>query len=167
MSPESAAQVLEPSSGPRIDTNRKELLLVVGYDGSPPSLRALDRAAELLRCRAGWLEVVFVAHAPATVSFSPQAVVELRQGLDEESATLEKQAGAFLVHQRPQWRFQRRDGAIAEQLLAAAKELQDRYGDTKAIAIVVGGPAHRYHHFIASVSASLARSGRFPVVVVP
>jgi nucleotide-binding universal stress UspA family protein len=72
-----------------------------------------------------------------------------------------------LVHQRPQWRFQRRDGAVAEQLLAAAKELQDRYRDTKSIAIVVGGPAHRYHHFIASVSASLARSGRFPVVVVP
>lgn len=167
MSAESAAQVLEGPSEPRLATTRRELLVVVGYDGSPPSLRALDKAAELLKCRDGWLEVVFVAHTPTAAPFAPEAVAELRQSLDEESATLEKQVGSLLIQQSRQWRFQRRDGAVAEQLLAVAAGLKDRYRDTKDIAIVVGGPSHRYHHVFGSVSASLARSGRFPVVVVP
>ena len=167
MGAHSGAQVLEASSGPRIGTTRRELLLVVGYDGSPSSLRGLEKAAELLGCRDGWLEVVFVAHTPATVPFAPEAVLQLRQSLDEESATLEKEVGSLLIHQPRHWRFQRRDGSVAEELLAAAKELQARYRDRTDIAIVVGGPAHRYHHFVGSVGASLARSGQFPVVVVP
>lgn len=161
MSAETRTQVLEPSLGPRLGGTQRELLLVVGYDGSPPSLRALEKAAELVGWRDGWLEVVFVGHTPSAVSYAPEAIADLRQSLDEESARLEKQVGSFLIHQPYRWRFQRRDGGVAEQLLTAAKELRDRYRDTKDVAIVVGGPAHHYHHFVGSVSASLARSGRF------
>src|SRR5580704_19373801 len=35
---------------------------VVGFDGSPPAIRALDGAARLLHGRVGGLEIVFVAH---------------------------------------------------------------------------------------------------------
>jgi nucleotide-binding universal stress UspA family protein len=167
MSAEIGAPVLEPSAKADIRTPLKELYLVVGYDGSPPSQHALETAAELLESRDGWLEVVFVAHTPAPAPFAPEAVAQLRQVFDEESAALEAQAGSLLIHQQRQWRFQRRDGGVADQVLAVANELFGRYGPTKDIGIVVGAPTHRYHHFAGSVSGSLARSGRFPVVVVP
>ena len=167
MSATSGVRLLEAPSEPRVCATRKDLLLVVGYDGSPPSQRGLEKAAELLGCREGWLEVVFVGHTPSTVTYAPEAIAELRQGLDEESKMLEKQAAAVLIHQRRHWRFRRRDGAVAEQLLSVAKELRDRYRTTKDIAIVVGGSAQRYHHIVGSVSASLARSCKFPIIVVP
>lgn len=167
MSPETEAHVLERAAKDDISTHLRELILVVGYDGSPPSQHALEKAAELLVSRDGWLEVVFVAHSPTPAPFAPEAVAELRQVFDEESAELEAQAGSLLIHQRRHWRFQRRDGGVAGQLLAAAKELYGRYGQTKDIGIVVGAPTHRLHHLAGSVGSSLARSGRFPVVVVP
>ena len=41
----------------------RELDLVVGFDGSPPALRALDTAARLLAVRPpGRITVVWVAH---------------------------------------------------------------------------------------------------------
>ena len=41
------------------------LYLVVGYDGSPPAIRALDAAVRLLHGRTGSIEVVYVAHLPS------------------------------------------------------------------------------------------------------
>jgi nucleotide-binding universal stress UspA family protein len=167
MSAETFGRVLELSAKADMNTPRKEFILVVGYDGSPPSQQALEKAAELLQSREGWLEVVFVAHSPTPAPFAPEAVAELRQIFDEESAELEAQAGALLIHQQRHWRFQRRDGGVAGQLLAVANELQRRYGQTKDVGIVVGAAAHRLHHVAGSVAVSLARSGRFPLVVVP
>lgn len=167
MSAETGAQVLEPPAKAGVRPPVSQVILVVGYDGSPPSQHALEKAAELLETRDGWLEVVFVAHTPSSAPFAPEAVAQLRQSFDEESAALESQAGSLLIHQPRHWRFRRRDGAVADQLLAVAGELHGRYGSTKRIGIVVGAPARRYHHVAGSVSASLARSGRFPVVVVP
>jgi nucleotide-binding universal stress UspA family protein len=163
----SGVQLIEAAARTAKSSPVRELLLVVGYDGSAPAQRALDKAAELLEWREGWLEVVFVAHTPATAPFAPQAMAQLIQGFDEESTSLEKEVGARLIQQPRPWHFQRRDGAVSAQLLAAAQELQDRYGDFTDIAIVVGGPAHRYHHLAGSVSSSLARSDRFPLMVVP
>ena len=166
MSAETDAHVLELAA--KADsTPRKEVILVVGYDGTPPSQQALEKAAELLESRNGWLEVVFVAHSPTPAPFVPEAVAELRQVFDEESAELEAQAASLLIHQQRHWRFQRRDGGVASQLLAVADQLQRRYGQTKDIGIVVGAAAHRLHHLAGSVAVSLARSGRFPLVVVP
>ena len=167
MSARTGAHVVELAAKADMGTPRNELVLVVGYDGSPPSQQALEKAAELMEHRKGWLEVVFVAHTPTPAPFAPEAVAELRQVFDEESAELEAQAGSVLIHQPRHWRFQRRDGGVAGQLLAVANELRCRYGQTKDIGIVVGAPAHRLHHVAGSVAASLARSSRFPVVVIP
>ncbi|HUE08626.1 MAG TPA: universal stress protein [Acidimicrobiales bacterium] len=167
MSAETDAHVLEFAAKADSSTPRKEAILVVGYDGSPPSQQALEKAAELLESRNGWLEVVFVAHSPTPAPFAPEAVAELRQIFDEESAELEARAGSLLIHQQRHWRFQRRDGGVAGQLLAVADELQRRYGQTKDIGIVVGAAAHRLHHVAGAVAVSLARAGRFPLVVVP
>ena len=167
MSAEPGAQVLELPARAEVHAPVREAVLVVGYDDSPPSQHALERAAELMKSRDGWLEIVFVAHTPAAAPYSPEAVAELRQGFDEESARLEAKAGTVLIHQPRHWRFERRDGGVAEQLLAVAEELQRRYGPTKDVCLVVGAPAHRFHRLAGSVSASLARSGRFPLIVVP
>jgi nucleotide-binding universal stress UspA family protein len=167
MSAETDTHVLELAAKADSSTTRKEVILVVGYDGTPPSQQALEKATELLESRNGWLEVVFVAHSPTPAPFAPEAVAELRQVFDEESAELEAQAASLLIHQQRHWRFQRRDGGVASQLLAVADELQRRYGQTKDIGIVVGAAAHRLHHLAGSVAVSLARSGRFPLVVVP
>lgn len=167
MSADTGAQVLEFPAKADVLAPVREAVLVVGYDGSAPSQHALERAAELMKSRDGWLEIVFVAHTPAAAPYSPEAVAELRQGFDEESARLEAKAGSLLIQQRRHWRFERRDGGVAEQLLAVADELQGRYGPTTDICIVVGASAHRFHRLAGSVGASLARSGRFPLVVVP
>ena len=60
-----------------------DLRLVVGYDGSPPAIRALDAAVNLLQGRAGTIDVVYVAHMPSMAALSPGAVTELETGFDD------------------------------------------------------------------------------------
>lgn len=145
----------------------KELVLVVGYDGSPPAQRALDQAARLMQGREGWLEVVYVARMPSVAPLAPQATAQLMQGFDEESDRLEREVDERLAGAVRAWHFRRRDGSVAAELLELAREFKDRYGDSKDIGLVVGGAAHRYHRLAGSVGASLARADRFPLVVVP
>jgi nucleotide-binding universal stress UspA family protein len=58
------------------------LYLVVGYDGSPPAIRALDAAVGLLQGRAGRIDVVYVAHLPSMDMLSPGAVAEMEASFD-------------------------------------------------------------------------------------
>src|SRR5487761_1199022 len=51
---------------------RSPVYLVVGFDGTEPARRALDSAARLLHDQEGVLEVVYVAHLPATAALSPR-----------------------------------------------------------------------------------------------
>ena len=50
------------------------LVLVVGFDGTEPALRALRSAADVLQQRPGRMDVVFVAHVPSTVALAAQAI---------------------------------------------------------------------------------------------
>ena len=70
-----------------------KLYLVVGYDGSPPAVRALDAAVRLLRGRDGRIDVTYVAHLSAAETLSPDAVVEMREIFDEMARDLRAQAG--------------------------------------------------------------------------
>ena len=151
----------------------KQLVAVVGYDGTRGAQHALDHAAELLQWRDGTLEVVYVSHLPASAALSPAAVGELLEGQDDHAAALAEDVRSQLAGRagpggpEPTWHFQRRDGAVASELMAVAAELRGRYGDAADIAIVVGGPGHRYHHMVGSVGAALVHADRFPVIVVP
>ena len=60
-----------------------DLHLVVGYDGSPPAVRALDGAVRLLQGRAGDIEVVYIAHLPAVDMMSADAIVGVEDSFDE------------------------------------------------------------------------------------
>jgi nucleotide-binding universal stress UspA family protein len=161
------ADCLEQAPGKQERRADPPLIVVVGYDGSEPARRALERAADLLRHHEGELEVVYVAHAPAATELSSEALVQIQRNLDEEADALAAEVHARLDDGAVRWHFQRRDGAVVDQLQTIASEFEQRHPGTAEIVIVTGGSAHWYHHLAGSVGATLARHDRFPVVVVP
>jgi nucleotide-binding universal stress UspA family protein len=64
------------------------------------------------------------------------------------------------------WHFQRRDGAIADQLIAVADDLRLKHGTEAAVVIIVGRPEHEYHHVLGSIPQALERHAHYPVIVI-
>jgi len=142
------------------------LYLVVGYDGSPPAIRALDAAVRLLHGRAGRIEVVYVAHLPSIDMLSAGAVAEMEVSFDDVARELHTAASEQLGGHEERWRFERRDGLIPDELIAVAAGIRDAHpGGT--VAIVVGSSSHAMHRVVGSVAVTLARRSAVPVVVVP
>ena len=150
------------------ETNGKgELVLVVGYDGTEPAQRALRTAADGLERSPGRLEVVFVAHMPATAAFSAQAIPAFREGFDQEAKDLERQVEEALASSDVKWHFQRRDGEVASELLTAGDEQLTGEGPNTKVVLVVGGSAHKVDRFLNSTPTKMIRHDRFEIVVVP
>jgi nucleotide-binding universal stress UspA family protein len=140
--------------------------LVVGYDGSPPASRALDAAVRLLQGRTGRIEVVYVAHLSSLVMLSPGAIVEMEKDFDEVEQELRAQAAGQLRASGAAWEFERRQGIIADELIAAATAIRDAHpGET--VAIVVGSSSHATHRVVGSVAIGLARHSPMPLIIVP
>jgi nucleotide-binding universal stress UspA family protein len=143
-----------------------QLHLVVGYDGSAPAIRALDAAVRLLHDRDGSIDVVYVAHLTSLEMMSADAIAEMEISFDQIAEDLQVQAGMQLAGREERWRFQRRQGMITEQLVAAAVQaLEAHPGDTAAI--VVGSSSQASHRMVGSVAVSLARHAPVPLVIVP
>ncbi len=142
------------------------LYLVVGYDGSPPAIRALDAAARLLYGRTGSIEVVYVAHVPSVDMLSPGAVTEIEASFDDLARELHTAASEQLRDREERWRFERRQGLIPDELIAAAADIRDAHPDDNVV-IVVGSSSHAMHRLVGSVAVSLARRSPVPLVVVP
>ena len=142
------------------------LHLVVGYDGSPPADRALDAAVRLLQGRTGRIEVVYVAHLSSMVSLSPGAIAEMEADFDDIAKDLRASAAELLGEQAPGWEFLRRQGLIAEELIAAATDVRDA-DPSKTVVIVVGSSSHAAHRLVGSAAVSLARHSPVPLVIVP
>jgi nucleotide-binding universal stress UspA family protein len=143
------------------------LVLVVGFDGTEPAQRALRSAVDLLQQRPGRMEVVFVGHVPRTVALAAQAIQAVREGLDTEERDLAKKADEILRDTDVKWRFQRRNGEIAPELLAAGQEQLDSEGPSTHVVVVVGGSAHKIDRYLNSIPAKVIRHDRFEVFVVP
>jgi nucleotide-binding universal stress UspA family protein len=143
-----------------------DVRLVVGYDGSPPASRALDAAVNLLQGRAGSIGIVYVAHLPSMAALSSGAVAELETGFDDIEQELRTMAGEQLRGQAERWSFERRQGQVAEELLAAAKDTGAAHPDATVV-IVVGSSSLATHRVVGSVAVSLARHSPVPLVVVP
>ncbi len=142
------------------------LYLVVGYDGSPPAIRALDAAARLLYGRTGRIEVVYVAHLPSIDMLSPGAVAEMEENFEDIAVELDTAASEQLRDREERWRFERRQGLIPDELIAAAVAIGDAHpGDN--VAIVVGSSSHAMHRMVGSVAVTLARRSPVPLLVVP
>jgi nucleotide-binding universal stress UspA family protein len=90
----------------------------------------------------------------------------MERDFDEVEQDLRTEVAQELSGREERWAFQRRQGLITEQLLAAARELQDAHPDG-TVAVVVGSSAQAMHRMIGSVAVSLARHTRVPVVIVP
>ena len=143
-----------------------DLRLVVGFDGSPPSSRALDAAANLLQGRTGRIEVVYVAHMPSMAALSPAAVGELETDFDDVEQELRTMAGAHLSDRVERWGFERRQGSIAEELLAAASDIGAAHPDATVV-IAVGSSSLVAHRVVGSVAVGLARHSPVPLIIVP
>src|SRR5260370_40992519 len=76
----------------------REVHLVVGFDGSPPAVRALDTAARLLSVRPpGRITVVWVAHLSGEVSLSAAAVALVENDFDQVAQALRAAAAELLA----------------------------------------------------------------------
>ena len=162
--------VREHTAGTVIASPTTPVYAVVGFDGTPPAVRALDGAARLLHGRAGGLEVVFVAHVSALgdlAEFPGNAAAEILSGFDDTSRQLGSEVREQLAHAEQRWHFQRRDGVVADELIAMARELRRQHGPEAAVVIVVGRSGHRYHRVAGSVAQALERHNDFPVIVIP
>jgi len=143
-----------------------DLRLVVGFDGSPPAIRALDAAVNLLQGRTGGIDVVYVAHMPSLAALSPGAVSELEIDFDDIEQELRTMVGERLRDREERWGFERRQGLIAEELLAAARDTGTAHPDATVV-VVVGSSSLVTHRVVGSVAVSLARHSPVPLVVVP
>jgi nucleotide-binding universal stress UspA family protein len=143
-----------------------KLYLVVGYDGSPPAVRALDAAVRLLNGRDGRIDVVYIAHMTPAEMMSADAIAEMEDIFDEMSRDLREQADEQLRGREERWRFERRQGPIAEELAAVAAKIPGAGPDDTAV-IVVGSSSEATHRIVGSVAVRLARHSSVPVVIVP
>lgn len=148
-------------------TNRNQLVLVVGYDGTAPAERALHVATEMLDGTSGRMEVVFVGHMPTTLAFAPLAMGSMTEGLGEEATDLVEHLDDVLNPTGVKWHFQRRDGEIAPELLAAAEEQLDAEGPDTHLVLVLGGSGRKVDRYLNSTPAKVLRQDRFEVFVVP
>ena len=148
------------------ETPSPDLYLVVGYDGSPPSTRALDAAIRLLRGRSGRIDVVYVAHMPGIDMMSADAVGEMQRDFDDIERDLRISAGEELRDREERWTFERRGGLIGEALISAAKDIGAANPDG-IVTIVVGSSSQAFHRVVGSAAVALVRHSPVPVVVVP
>ena len=145
----------------------RELHLVVGFDGSPPAVRALDTAARLLSVRPpGRITVVWVAHLTSEVQFSADAVAIVENDFDQVAGELRTAAGERLAASGLPWDFRWRQGLIARELTAAAHELQAARPDD-VVVILVGSSSSAMHRMVGSVAVQLAHHAPMPVTIVP
>jgi nucleotide-binding universal stress UspA family protein len=159
---------MEQTAGTAGRSPADPVVVVVGFDGSEPAQRALDAAAGLLHDREGQLEVVYVAHVPASAALSKRSETSALASADSVERRLADEVRARLEPTEPRWHFQPRDGSVADELIAVADELRRERGPETNIVLVVGGPSRNHHHEIGgSVSLTLAEVDRFPLVVVP
>ena len=142
------------------------LHLVVGYDGSPPASRALDAAVRLLQDRTGRIDVVYVAHLSSLAALSADAIAEVEKDFDEIGHDLRAQAAGQVCASGAAWEFERRQGIIADQLIAAATAIGEAHPGEN-VAIIVGSSSHAMHRVVGSVAVGLARHSPVPLIIVP
>nr|WP_239069613.1 universal stress protein [Streptomyces sp. SID13666] len=138
--------------------------VLVGYDGSRASRRALAWATGLARRTSRPLLVAHISPDPSRYDMGTDAPFVFVA--DPEDDVLDR------------LRAELADALTAATLAGVEVHVADCVGDTArqlarladehwAEALVLGAPEHRLHHLIGSVPAWMARRAHCPVVVVP
>ena len=90
----------------------------------------------------------------------------MEAGFTELEPDLRAQAAGQLRGRGLDWRFERLQGIISDELVAVAAARHEAHpGQT--VVIVVGSSSHVSHRVVGSVAVSLARHSPVPVVIVP
>ena len=97
---------------------------------------------------------------------SPGAIAEMESDFDEIEQELRGTAAEQLRASGAAWDFGRRQGIIADELVAAATTIRDAHPD-QTVVIVVGSSSHAAHRVVGSVAVSLARQSPVPLIIVP
>jgi nucleotide-binding universal stress UspA family protein len=63
------------------------------------------------------------------------------------------------------WEFERRQGIVVDELIAAATAVGEAHPD-ETLAIIVGSSSHATHRVVGSVAVGLARHSPVPLVIV-
>jgi nucleotide-binding universal stress UspA family protein len=142
---------------------KSSLVLVVGYEGSDPARRALAAAGRILGDREGWIEVVYVAPSEGSDHDSAEPAADVTDSLGAAAADLHYEVRSALAAQKQPWRLRSTSGAVAEELIEAARAIALEGGPSRTVAVVVGSD----HRLAFSVPVTLARQSGFPVVIVP
>ena len=89
-----------------------------------------------------------------------------KDSFDEIARELHRASSEQLRDREERWRFERREGLIPDELIAAATGIGDAHsGDT--VVIAVGSSSHAMHCVVGSVAVSMVRRSEVPLVVVP
>lgn len=148
-------------------TGSRSRRIVVGFDGSDPSVAALNAAMDFVDGRGEQMDVIYVSHIPGSASWSAGAAVGIVESLNAVADQLRDSANALIGQRVAHWHFHHRTGQVAHELVAAASELSRSGGPGTSVVIAVGTSSHRYHQVLGSVPVALARTGAFPLLVVP
>jgi nucleotide-binding universal stress UspA family protein len=143
------------------------LVIIVGFDGSEPAVRALDAARRLLRGRTGSIRLVYVSHMPSVAGLSATAEEELEEASDDLAERVRLDAQDHMAGSDERWTFEHRRGDVVQQLIQIAEQLDSRREADGYTVIIVGSSTQRIHHLVGSVPVALVRHANVPVVVVP
>ncbi len=149
-----------PGTGTSPRSTRSVLHILVGYDGSDPSYRAVQWAFQIARWGNASVLVVHAATHPPTV-MEPRTDEEQTSESDAIRATLQD-LKAEAQRQGIPLEAWSREGPPVDVLLGAADEIQADW-------ILVGtrGLRGASRAFLGSVSGALVDRARRPVTVVP
>ena len=134
--------------------------VVVGYDGSEASRHALAYAVGMARRLGHSLLVTYVAMPGVFCEPLTGQVIAPNRDSQETQRWLLAELDEICDRAGLDVRLLTRQGSPARELAAVADEFT-------ADALVIGAPAHAWHHLAGSVPGWLARHARCPVIVVP
>ncbi len=140
------------------------IVILVGVDGSPTSLRAGAYAAGLARRQRARLVAVHVEQVASLYTAVPVAGASVAaaqaEALGEMSDNLRRQAAEAA-----------QEGGIAITFVATRgdpfAEISRVADENRADAVVVGASAKAGHRFVGSLAVRLVRAAKWPVTVVP
>jgi nucleotide-binding universal stress UspA family protein len=163
--------------------------LVVGFDNSEPSRRALGWAARQLAPRLETLSatppttlsttppttlsatpptplhVVYSDHRVIDSDLSGFGYAEMEAARDAEAARVAAAAAEIMTAAGQPYTFERRQEAAADAIVAEASAQADALGG--APVIVVGRAGHTAHQILGSVPVRLLHHSPYPVLTIP
>jgi nucleotide-binding universal stress UspA family protein len=138
--------------------------IVVGVDGSEPSLRAAAYAAGLARRQRTRLVAVYARTHPAVlISIADQVGLATKGVLDAQDE-VEAQLRTALLAQSKVWDV---DACLIVRTGDPLNVLSEVAREVRADSVIVGSSAGVGHRITGSLAVRLVRARRWPVTVVP